>query len=145
MSDDGNPLYRSAGIGHALTAALADVRDKYGTIPDEWVENVWQVFDKVVTDALLNKCKTKKVTMDGRLETYNNRDEVWSLYVTDCTLRVEDGAEIKLSGKEDTLKIVAWNLKPSATALKQARQKVANREKKNARKRDRAQSHLDED
>ncbi|PWN45389.1 transcription initiation factor IIA, gamma subunit [Ceraceosorus guamensis] len=105
-------LYRRSSIGMQLTDALDELIQS-GHINPVLAMKVLTQFDKSVADTLNKKVKSKS-SLKGHLHTYRSCDEVWTFFVKDGNMKLDNGEMLHI----DSARIVACKLGEGASASK---------------------------
>jgi transcription initiation factor TFIIA small subunit len=103
-------LYRRTTLGECLVDSLDDLI-KTNQITPQLAMRVLLQFDKSINESLERKLKSK-ATLKGQHADYRFCDDVWTFFLDNAVLRINDGESITAN----KLKIVSCNAKrPGAT------------------------------
>jgi len=110
-------LYRNSTLGHALTAAVADLVSS-GQLPDHVAQKVMAQFDKSITEALATKVNAQ-CNFKGHATMFRLVDNVWTFEMDSATFKIDASESLKVDG----IKVVACDGRPPGAGKKEKTKK----------------------
>jgi transcription initiation factor TFIIA small subunit len=87
--------YRCSSVGIELQKCLDDLVDSEALDEDQ-ARTISEHFDKAMCQALANDAKTK-ATIKGSLHHYRNHDDIWTFYLDDVDVKLDNSVTLKSS------------------------------------------------